>query len=139
MRAIGLFPLLLTLGLGACERRPSLPAGAAAHPPAAAVKAAPSSKLARIVFIDKEKACDCTRSRVEQTWASLQAALGTPPALPVQRWHVDTQAAEASAYTGAKPLMVLPGIYFIDGQGSIVETLQGEVAAKEIEAVVKGR
>jgi len=139
MRTIGFLPLLLTLGLGACERTKAAPAPVAANPPASAVKSQPASKVAKIVFIDKEKACDCTRKRVEETWTALQSALGTPPALPVQRLHGDSQAAEAATYTNAKPLMVPPGIYFIDGQGAVVEMLQGEVEAKEIAAVVKRR
>ncbi len=137
MRTIGLLSLLLTLGLGACERTKAAPAPAAATPPASAARPQPQSKLAKIVFVDKEKACDCTRKRVEGTWSALQAALGTPPALPVQRLHVDTQAAEAAAYTSAKPLMVPPGIYFVDGQGAVVELLQGEIETKEIEALLK--
>jgi hypothetical protein len=139
MRTIGLLLLLLTLDLGACERTRAAPSQAAAKPPAPAAKPEPASKLAKIVFIDKEKACDCTRKRVEQTWTSLQSALGTPAALPVQRLHIDTQTAEAAAYTSAKPLMVPPGIYFVDGQGAVVEMLQGEVEAKDIEMALKGR
>ena len=139
MRTIGLLSLLLTLGAGACERTKAAPAQVTANTSAAAVKSQPATKLGKIVFIDKEKACDCTRRRVEETWAALQSALGTPPVLPVQRLHVDTQAAESSAYTSAKPLMVPPGIYFVDGQGAVVEMLQGEIEAKEIEAVLKGR
>jgi hypothetical protein len=139
MRTIRLLPLLLTLGLGACERTKAAPAQPGAKPPSAAVKSQPSSKLAKIVFIDKENACDCTRKRVEQTWTILQSALGTPAALPVHRLHIDTQTAEAAAYTNAKPLMVPPGIYFVDSQGAVVEMLQGEVEAKEIAAVLKGR
>jgi hypothetical protein len=139
MRTIGFFPLLLVLGLGACQRTKAAPTPVAAGMPASAVKAQAASKLAKIVFIDKEKACDCTRKRVEETWTALQSALGTPPALPVERLHVDTQAVQAAAYTTAKPLMVPPGIYFVDGQGAVVELLQGEIQAKEIEALVKGR
>jgi hypothetical protein len=35
--------------------------------------------------------------------------------------------------------MVPPGIYFVDGQGAVLAMLQGEVEAKEIEAVLKAR
>jgi hypothetical protein len=138
MRTIGLLSLLLTLGLGACERSKAAPAQAVANPPVPA-PSQPNTKIAKIVFIDKEKACDCTRKRVEGTWTTLQTALGTPPSLPVQRLHVDTQAAEAAPYTSAKPLMVPPGIYFVDGRGTVVELLQGEIETKEIETVLKRR
>jgi hypothetical protein len=139
MRMIGLLLFVLTLGLGSCERTRAAPSQASAQPSVPAVKPQPTSKPAKIVFIDKEHACDCTRKRVEQAWTTLQSALGTAAALPVQRLHIDTQAAEAAAYTNAKPLMVPPGIYFVDSQGAVIEMLQGEVEAKEIQAALKGR
>ncbi len=137
MRTTRLLSLFLALCLGACQRtRPALPP-VAANPPAPAVTARSAAKLARIVFVDKEKACDCTRKRIEETWSALQTALGTPPALPVERLHLDTQGDQVAAYASAKPLMVPPGIYFVDSQGAVVELLQGEIEAKEIANLVK--
>jgi hypothetical protein len=138
MRANVLLSLLLILGLGACERSKAAPAADVARP-ARVGNPQPAAKVARIVFLDKEHACACTRRTVEQTWAALKSALGASPSLPVQRLHLDTQTAEAAAYTTTKPLMALPGIYFVDGQGAVLDLLQGEVAAKEIEARLKGR
>ena len=132
MRVTGLLLLLLVFDVAACERTKAAPVQTAAKPHSSDLKHQPESKLAKIVFIDKEKACDCTRKRVEETWTALQVALGTSTALPVQRLHVDTQAAEAATYTNAKPLMVPPGIYFVDSRGVVVEMLQGEVEAKVI-------
>jgi hypothetical protein len=63
--------------------------------------------------------------------------LGTPPKLPIERIHIDTQAAQAGPYTSVKPRMVPPGIYFVDQQLRVVELLQGEVKAEEITAVLK--
>lgn len=139
MRTIGLFSLLVILGLSACERSKAAPAQTVTSPPVSAAQTQPEAKITKIVFVDKEKACDCTRKRVEGAWTTLQTALGTPPALPVQRLHVDTQAAEVAPYTSAKPLMVPPGIYFVDGRGTVVDLLQGEIEAKEIETVLKRR
>jgi hypothetical protein len=76
---------------------------------------------------------------VADTWAALQTALGTPPKLPIERIHIDTQAAQAGPYTSVKPLMVPPGIYFVDQQLRVVELLQGEVKAEEITAVLKAK
>ena len=123
------------LCLPSCAKGKSAPAAAVA----AASAPAPKSKVARVVFMDKEHACECTRKRVDDTWAALQAALGTPPRLPVERIHIDTQAAQADAYTSAKPLMALPGIYFVDQQQRVFELLQGEVKAEEIAAVLKAK
>ena len=122
--------LLSLLSLPACAKGKGAPAAAMAATPA-------TSKVARVVFMDKEHACECTRKRVDDTWAELQTALGTPPKLPIERIHIDTQAAQAGPYTSAKPLMVPPGIYFVDQQQHVVELLQGEVKAEEITAVLK--
>ena len=122
--------LLSLLSLPACAKGKGAPAAAMAATPA-------TSKVARVVFMDKEHACECTRKRVDDTWAELQTALGTPPKLPIERIHIDTQAAQAGPYTSAKPLMVPPGIYFVDQQQRVVELLQGEVKAEEITAVLK--
>jgi hypothetical protein len=124
---------LSLLSLPACAKGKGAPAAAAAAAPAPT----PKSKITRVVFIDKEHACECTRKRVEGAWTALQTALGTPPKLPIERIHIDTQAAQADPYASAKPLMALPGIYFVDQQQHAVELLQGEVKAEEIEAVLK--
>jgi len=124
---------LSLLCLPACAKGKSMPAAAAA----ATSPAVTTSRVARVVFMDKENACKCTRKRVDDTWAALQTALGTPPKLPIERIHVDTQAAQAGPYTNAKPLIVPPGIYFMDQQQHLFELLQGEIKADEITAVLK--
>jgi hypothetical protein len=124
---------LSLLSLPACARGKGAPAAAMAATPTAPT----TSKVARVVFMDKEHACECTRKRVEDSWTALQTALGTPPKLPVERIHIDTQAPQADPYTSTKPLMALPGIYFVDQRQRVSELLQGEVKAAEIEAVLK--
>jgi hypothetical protein len=49
---------------------------------------------------------------------------------------VDTESAKAAAFTTQKPLMVPPGIYFVDGRGSVIELLQGEVDPGKIREVL---
>jgi hypothetical protein len=130
---LAVIAFLSLLSLPACAKGKGAPAAAMAATPTAPT----TSKVARVVFMDKEHACECTRKRVEDAWAALQTALGTPPKLPVERIHIDTQAAQAGPYTSVKPLMVPPGIYFVDQQLRVVELLQGEVKAEEITAVLK--
>jgi len=125
--------LVLPLALSACEQAKSAPVKETAPGLAAAVQA----KTAKIVFIDKENACDCTQKRIDATWAALQAALGPSPSLPVERIHLDTQAARADSFTLLKPLMVPPGIYFLDDRNGLIEMLQGEVSQEQIAANLK--
>jgi hypothetical protein len=123
----------LMAGLMACKSE-----SAPQAKPVVTQAAAPpvAGRPTKVVFMDKENACACTRKRTDATWAALQSALGTPSKLPVERLHVDTQAEQAVPYTSAKPLMVPPGIYFVDGQQKVVELLQGEVSAAEVTAVL---
>lgn len=91
-----------------------------------------AAKVARIIFVGKEHACDCTRKTVDEGWAALQQALGTPAKLPVERLQVDTEAAKVEPYRQQKPIMALPAIYFLDGKGVVTELLQGEVTLEQI-------
>lgn len=148
MRAVVIVAGLI-LAASACDPGRTSPAPTASARSASAQSASAQSapaqpgsvvaapKVAKIAFIDKEQACDCTRKRIEGTWTALQAALGTPAKLPVERIHLDTQALQADTYTVLKPLMVPPGVYFLDGRDAVVELLQGEVTAEQITAVLK--
>lgn len=136
MRVVSLVALLLVGG--ACERG-SAPASAPTASAAATTPSAASSKIAKVVFIDQETACDCTHKRIDATWAALQAALGQPASLQVERIHVDTQAQQAETYTLLKPLMVTPGVYFVDERNGVLEMLQGEVKQEQIAAVLKAK
>ena len=93
--------------------------------------------VAKIVFVGKQNACDCTRKRVEDSWAALQKALGTPAKLPVERLQIDTDEAQVEPYRQQKAMMALPAIYFVDDKTTVLELLQGEVTDAQIAAVLK--
>jgi hypothetical protein len=134
MRSAVLIGLILTVTVFACEREKP-PSTQTAGNTTAPVQV--ESTIAKIVFIDIEDACACTRRRIEGTWNALQAALDSPATLTVERIHADTQAALAERYTLLKPLMVSPGIYFVDSHDAVIEMLQGEVKQEQIAAVLK--
>jgi hypothetical protein len=94
-------------------------------------------KAAKIVFVGKEKACECTRKKVDAGWAALQEALGTPAKVPVEQLKVDTESDKVEPYRKQKPMMALPAIYFVDAKGAVLELLQGEVTAQQIAAALK--
>jgi len=95
-------------------------------------------KIAKIVFIGKQNACDCTRKRVGDTWAALQRALGTPGRLPVERLQIDTDQARVEPYRRQKAVMALPAIYLVDDKATVLDLLQGEVTHAQIAAALKG-
>jgi len=90
--------------------------------------------VARIVFVDQEECCECTAKRIDGTWAALQLALEGNDGIPVERIHGDTQEAQAKPFTDMRPLMVAPGVYFLDADGALVEMLQGELTESQIAA-----
>ncbi len=105
--------------------------------PAQVAEVASASAVAKVVFVGQEKACNCTRERVDAAWAALSEALGTPPKVPVQRLQLDTQEAQVEPYRKQKPVFALPGLYFVDGQGQVLELLQGKVKPEQINAALK--
>jgi hypothetical protein len=96
-----------------------------------------TSKVTKIVFVGKEHPCDCTRKTVDAGWAALQKALGTPPKVPVERLQIDTEGDKVAPYQNQKPMMALPGIYFVDGKNVVLEMLQGEISEAQVTAVLK--
>lgn len=126
--ALGLVPL-------GCRSEQASAAPVEAAPttpdPAASVETK-SPAVARIVFVDKEDACACTRERADQSWAALQAALGEDNKLPVERVYIDTQHDKAAPYLEMAQVMVVPGVYLLDDAGKLIELLQGEVTEDQL-------
>jgi hypothetical protein len=111
-----------------------------ARPPAQATPVATrssASKLSKIVFVGKERACECTRKAVDAGWAALHKVLVDPGQVLIERIHVDSESARVEPYRAQKPIMALPAIYFVDGRGAVLEMLQGEVGEAQIQAVVE--
>ena len=99
--------------------------------------ASSSAGVARIVFVGQKDACQCTRDRIDASWAALETALGRRPTVQVETIQEDVDTARADEYAKLKPVMVVPGIYFLDENGKLVELLQGEVSAEQVTAVLK--
>jgi len=114
--------LLAVLGCASCQKSAGSSASAAAS----------DAKVTRIVFIDKKDACDCTRKRADDSWASLAEALGDGAKIPVERIYIDTEEDRAAPFLALQKLMVIPGIYFLDDNGNLVAMLQGEQTASKL-------
>lgn len=101
------------------------------HPVADGASSEPTKpKVARIVFVGKEHACDCTRKTVDAGSTGLRQALGTPAKIPVERLQLDTQAGKVAPYQQQQPMMALPAIYFVDGKDMVLDVLQGEITTE---------
>lgn len=137
-RAMALFTLLMLVMLGAGCRQDVAESGEAASanaddpaPPTA------GSKVAKIVFVGKERACDCTRKRVDDSFAALQNGLAERQDIPVERIRVDTDQAKVAQHQKMRAIMVLPAIYLLDGSGGLVDMLQGEVTEKQVRDAIR--
>jgi len=91
------------------------------------------TKITRLVFIDKENACDCTRKRCDKVWSALQGALDSLTVKPeVQRFYIDTQEELVAPYQAKRPILAAPALYFFEQDGSLAGMLQGEIEGGEI-------
>ncbi len=124
-------------GNTADEARATPPAPAKEKQPAPAPAPAASGKVKRIVFVDKARACKCTKDRIDASYKALTAVVGFPPVPDVERIHMDTQEAKAAPYKAKRPIMVPPAIYFLGEGDKLVEVLQGEVTEEQIRKVLK--
>jgi hypothetical protein len=95
----------------------------------------PASRVARIAFIGKENACQCTRAAIDASWAALQEALGGA-GIPIERLTIDGQASQVGPYRELQAFFALPAIYFLDASGGLIQQLQGEVTADAIRAIL---
>lgn len=138
-----LSPYLVALGAlvacaalaGGCSRETS---ATAKQPAATAALTSPATaKIARIVFVDKEKCCKCTRERIDKSWKVVTDVLGFPPSIDVERLHMDSQADKAAPYIKQRAIMVPPALYFYDAKGTLVEVLQGELKPDKLRAAAR--
>ena len=139
-RATLLLVALALLALSGCDGDAQAEGCDLPQADAAAATAKPTElagTLARIVFVDQEEACGCTMDRIQATWEALDQALLEHPDVPVERIHGDTQEELAAPYLAMKALVVAPGVYFLDGEGKLLDQLQGELTAEELGRLVK--
>jgi hypothetical protein len=91
---------------------------------------------ARLVFVDKEHPCDCTQAKIDTAWSAVAAVWGRDRPAP-ERIHADTQAAALGALRQKRPMVAVPAIYVLDGEGGVVSLLQGDVTEADLRAAVR--
>lgn len=98
-------------------------------------ESAVAAPVAKIVVVDKEQCCDCTRERTECTMTALNRAIENS-GIPVERLHIDTQQEEVAAYRAKRPVTVIPAVYLLGENGEVIELLQGEVKEEQFLAAL---
>ena len=132
-----ILPGVLLLALNGCSRTvDAAPAPAAAS--GSSATASPGRQLVqRIAFVDQEEACECTRKRINDSWAALQSAMKQSREIPVDRIHRDTQPVEVAPLSAKRKFVAVPAIFLLDGGGEVIDMLQGEVTDKELVAALR--
>jgi hypothetical protein len=115
---------------------PSVSTAPSASPASLSGGPVQTSRL-RIVFVDKEVACACTRKAVDAGWKTLQSVVGPKPAVPIKRLFLDKQPAEVAVYRSKRPMVALPAIYVLDKSDKIVGMVQGEVKPEELKKLLQ--
>ncbi len=128
---ISILGLVLAMGCGLDEGSAG-PVSGAATAAESNSSATNARDVSRVVFVDQEQACECTQNRISASWTALQTVVGGREDLPVERIHRDTQEQQAEAYRALRPMVTVPGIYLLDGEGAVVELLQGEVTEEQL-------
>ncbi len=103
----------------------------------AAPKAPEGAKVAKVVVLEQGSGCECAMARQEVTWTNLQTALdGLEKKPAVDVIHFDVEPDAAQPFQDMKAVMVVPALYFLDAQGALVATEQGELTAEAITALL---
>lgn len=129
----------LVMLAASCKQEVAAPEKAAVTPETANTSAtqAATSRVAKVVFVGQKQACDCTRKRIDGSWAALQAAAGARKHIPIERIYMDTDEAKVEPYEEMRAIMVLPAIYLLDGSGKLLDMVQGEVTADNFDRILQ--
>lgn len=95
-----------------------------------------TSDVVKIVFVGQKNACECTRTRIDTSWKTLQGVLGKRDDIAIEQIQLDVDEEQAEKMDNIRSLMVTPGIYFFDANEHLLEMLQGEVTAEQISKVL---
>jgi hypothetical protein len=93
--------------------------------------------VAKVVFVGQQNACDCTRKRVDDSFAALKGALGGRQDIPIEQIQVDVDEAKVTQYQEMRAIMVLPAIYLLDESGELIDVLQGAVTVQQLDQLLK--
>ena len=128
MVAVGIVALLVLSALACREGQGQT------SEPSEQIEPESTAVISRVVFVEQEQCCDCTQNRINATWEALSTAIEGEDLL-VERLSRDTQETEVAPYQEMQPIMVVPALYFLDGEGNLVEQLQGEITVEQIQGV----
>ena len=126
--------VLCVLVLSSCKETETAPATAgnklSTH---AADTHQPKSTVSKLTFVGQKEACSCTRERIEKSWAALTSIVAQLQNKPqIERIQLDVDKTRADELGALASVMVAPGLYLFDDNGSLIELLQGELSPEQL-------
>ena len=128
--------IFLAFGCGKEIKASEKPDNANVPPSNTNAKTVKKSDVVKIVFVGQKDACECTRTRIDTTWNTLQEVLDGRDDISVERIQLDVEEEQADKLDDLRSMMVAPGIYFFDENEHLLEMLQGEVAPEQISKIL---
>jgi hypothetical protein len=83
------------------------------------------TKTAKIVFLDRLDGNADAKARLDSAWVEVQTAIEDWPGIRVERIHVDAEPRQSSKFLAMRSVDTLPGLYFLDEDGKLIEMVQG--------------
>ncbi|MFH0809035.1 MAG: hypothetical protein V2A77_00975 [Pseudomonadota bacterium] len=94
--------------------------------------AAQPIKLARVIYIIKGKACECTQKRCQAGDAVMAQVFTGARQRLVTRLDVSGEDSGAATYIQRYKVFTVPALLFLDAQGNLLWSAQGELSREEI-------
>ncbi|MBW2526312.1 MAG: hypothetical protein JRI23_19175 [Deltaproteobacteria bacterium] len=145
MKAEAWFSTVVVIAVlaAACRSAPTQGSAATSTASSRSAAAAPqepgrAAEVVEVVFIGQRNACECTRNRIDTSWAALEQVLAKHPGIKIKKVEQDVDQDEADRYDQLKALMVAPGVYLMDGNGKLIQMLQGELTVTQLEQAIAG-
>ena len=99
---------------------------------AAALSQAAPTKVDRVVYITRSKACGCSAKSVNAADAVIARVFTGPRQALLKRIDYDTDRQAAVPYIGQFRLIQLPALLFLDSQGNLLWSAIGNVETQQV-------
>lgn len=132
VRYVAIVGLVALGAVPACNQSGSAEGGTAAAASASAASVVPKAAAARVVFVDKEEACECTQAKIDAGWTAVQAAIGSTTAVKLERIHMDSQPGVAAPILAKRQIVAVPAAYVLDATGNVLDVFQGDIEEQAV-------
>lgn len=92
--------------------------------------------VSKIIFVDKQNACKCTRAKTENAWNLLNESIKNNKSISLEKVFGDVEPQKIEPFKAQQSFFAYPAIYFLDSQNKVIKLLQGEIDEQSVKAVI---